>query len=178
MEKGNWKRIGLYFMVLLAGLAVAAAPALAKSSGKPGAQVDPMKITTATATFDPVRPEAARVIAAAFTSLGWDVTANPIDYNQNVQKVIMEHDYDMWLVMLSGASLRIDPNVFIYKKHFSGEYKKGGWNWEGLNVPEIDELAKAQQVEMDLEKRREIVFKAQELIHEQTSPWRYWPTCR
>lgn len=156
-------------LALFMATCIIVAPLYGATAGKPGAKVDPMQITTATATFDPVRPEAARVIAAAFSSLGWEVTANPIDYNQNVQKVIMEHDYDMWLVMLSGASLRIDPNVFIYKKHHSAEYKKGGWNWEGLNVPEIDQLAEAQQVEMDLEKRREIVNKAQALIKEQQS---------
>jgi peptide/nickel transport system substrate-binding protein len=156
-------------MIMAMAACLLAAPLYGATAGKPGEKVDAMQITTATATFDPVRPEAARVIAAAFQSLGWDVKANAIDYNQNVQKVIMEHDYDMWLVMLSGASLRIDPNVFIFKKHASSEYKKGGWNWEGLNVPEIDELAKAQQVEMDLEKRREIVNKAQALIHENQS---------
>lgn len=139
------------------------------AAGKPGAKVDAMNIMTATATMDPVRPEAARIIAAAFTSLGWDVKANPISYNQNVQKVIMEHDYDMWLVMLSGASLRIDPNIFIYKKHHSSGYKKGGWNWEGLNVPELDNLAEAQQKEMDVEKRKEVVYKAQELIKQNQS---------
>ena len=138
--------------------------ALAAGAGKPGAVVDSREITTATATFDPVRPEAARVIATAFQSIGWDVKANPIDYNQNVQKVIMEHDYDMWLVMLSGASLRIDPNVFTYKKHFSGEYKKGGWNWEGLEDAAIDQLAVAQQKEMDVEKRKKIIQEAQQRI--------------
>ena len=157
----RWIAIAIAVMLMLSPAAAFA--------GKPGAPVDPMKITTATATFDPVRPEAARIIAAAFSSLGWPVTANPIDYNQNVQKVIMQHDYDMWLVMLSGASLRIDPNVFLYKKHYSGEYKKGGWNWEGLQVAEIDELVKAQQVEMDFEKRKAIVHKAQALIHENQS---------
>lgn len=156
-------------IVAILGIALVVAPGFAIAGGKPGAKVDPMKITTATATFDPVRPEAARVIATAFQSIGWDVQANPIDYNQNVQKVIMEHDYDMWLVMLSGASLRIDPNVFVYKKHHSSMYKKGGWNWEGLSVPEIDKLAEAQQAEMDMEKRREIVYKAQKLILENQS---------
>ncbi len=151
------------------GASVLAGPGIAFGEATPGAQVDPMKITTATATMDPVRPEAARVVTEAFKSLGWDVMANPIEYNQNVQKVIMEHDYDMWLVMLSGASLRIDPNIFIYKKHYSTEYKKGGWNWEGLSNPEIDQLAEAQQKEMDVEKRREIVYKAQALIHENQS---------
>ena len=29
------------------------------------------------------------------------------------------------------------PNIFTYKKHHSSGYKKGGWNWEGLNVDEM-----------------------------------------
>ena len=143
-----------------------AGPGAVWAASKPGAPVDAMKITTATATMDPVRPEVARVCADAFRQIGWEVSANPIDYNLNVQKVIMEHDYDMWFVMLSGASIRIDPNVFIYQVHHSSQYKKGGYNWYGLNDPEIDKLAEAQQKEMDIEKRREIVFKAQELCHE------------
>ena len=163
------RQIIMQVLAILLGLSLIMTAGVVLAGGKPGAKVDAMQIMTATATMDPVRPEAARIIAAAFTSLGWEVKANPIDYNQNVQKVIMEHDYDMWLVMLSGASLRIDPNVFIFKKHFSGEYKKGGWNWEGLNVPELDALAQAQQKEMDVNKRQEIVYKAQELIKQNQS---------
>ena len=160
---------GKFFLGLLAlvlGLVLTSGVDPLWAGGKPGALVDPMKITTATATFDPVRPEAARVIATAFQSLGWDVTSDPIDYNQNVQKVVLEHDYDMWLVMLSGASLRIDPNVFIYKINYSGEYKKGGYNWAGLNDPEVDRLAVEQQKTMDQEKRREQVFQAQARLHD------------
>jgi peptide/nickel transport system substrate-binding protein len=163
------KQIFFQLMAVVVGLSLIMTASTVMAERKPGAKVDAMQITTATATMDPVRPEAARIIAAAFTSLGWDVKPNPIDYNQNVQKVIMEHDYDMWLVMLSGASMRIDPNVFIFKKHFSGEYKKGGWNWEGLSVSELDLLAEAQQKEMDVNKRKEIVYKAQELIKQNQS---------
>jgi peptide/nickel transport system substrate-binding protein len=168
-QQNLWKGSVIMLLAMLIGVSLLISPMSVLAAGKPGAKVDGMKITTATATFDPVRPESARVIASAFQSLGWDVRANPIDYNQNVQKVIMEHDYDMWLVMLSGASLRIDPNVFTYKKHFSGEYKKGGWNWEGLNSDEIDKLVMAQQKEMDLNKRKSIVYKAQELIKQNQS---------
>ena len=135
-------------------------------AGTPGAKVDAMKIMTATATFDPVRPEAARVIADAFKTIGWDVQPNPIDYNQNVQKVIMEHDYDMWFVMLSGASLRIDPNVFINMVNHSSNYRKGGYNWEGFNLPAVDKLAEDQASAMDPQKRKKLVDKEQELIHE------------
>jgi len=148
------------------GASMLAGPGAVLAASTAGAQVDAMKIMTATATMDPVRPEVARVCADAFKQIGWDVKADPIDYNQNVQKVLMEHDYDMWFVMLSGASIRIDPNVFIYQVHHSSQYKKGGYNWYGLNDPAIDKLAEAQQQEMDIEKRREIVNQAQVLCHE------------
>jgi len=149
------------------GASMLAGPGFAFAAAKPGAKVDSMKLMTTTATFDPVRPESARLIAQAFKQLGWDVQHYPIDYKQNVQKVIMEHDYDMWLVRFTGASLRIDPNVFIYKVHHSSNYRKGGYNWTGYSNPEVDKLAAAQQTEMDINKRQGLVYKAQEIIHEQ-----------
>ena len=45
------------------GASMVMGPGLAFAEAKPGAQVDPMKITTTTATMDPVRPEVARVCA-------------------------------------------------------------------------------------------------------------------
>ena len=151
------------------GASMLAGPGALFAAPAPGSKIDPMKIMTATATFDPVRPEVARVCAEAFKGIGWDVAANPIDYNQNVQKVIMEHDYDMWFVMLSGASLRIDPNVFLYQVHHSSQFRKGGYNWEGFSDPKIDELVVAQQKEMDVKKRQQIVNEAQVLCHEAQS---------
>ena len=151
----------------LVATSMVAAPGLVFAGGKPGAKVDSMKLMTTTATFDPVRPESARLICQEFKRLGWDVEPLPIDYKQNVQKVIMEHQYDMWLVRFAGAAVRIDPNVFIYKVHHSSQYKKGGYNWIGYSNPEVDKLAEAQQVEMDVNKRRDIVMKAQAIIHEE-----------
>ncbi len=55
------------------GAAMIAGPGAVFAAAKPGARVDPMKITTATAAFDPVRPEVARVCAGAFKQIGWDV---------------------------------------------------------------------------------------------------------
>lgn len=151
------------------GTTVLGGSGLVFAGSNPGGKVHAMKLMTATATMDPVRPEVARVCAQAFQAIGWDVEPYPIDYNQNIQKVVLEHDYDMWFVMLSGASLRIDPDIFIYKCHHSSEYKKGGYNWEGLSNPEIDRLAVAQRREMEVTRRKEIVFKAQELIRETQS---------
>jgi peptide/nickel transport system substrate-binding protein len=136
------------------------------AGSRPGAPVPPMRIITATATMDPVRPEAARACARAFAAIGWKVVPDPIDYNQNVQKVLLDHDYDMWLVMLAGTTLRIDPDIFIYQCHHSSLYRKGGYNWTGISDTEIDRLAEAQRKTMDIEKRREIVHRVQQRIHE------------
>jgi peptide/nickel transport system substrate-binding protein len=151
------------------GASLLAGPGALFAAPAPGALVDPMKILTSTATMDPVLPEVARVCAEAFKKIGWDVAANPVDYNQNVQKVVMEHDYDMWFVMLSGSALRIDPNVFLYHMHHSSQFKKGGYNWEGFSDPNVDRLVEAQQKEMDIEKRRQIANEAQVLCHEAQS---------
>ena len=95
MKHGLRRRDFLKMTGAAIGASVVAGPQAVFGQPKPGARVDAMKLTTATAAFDPIRPEAARVIAQAFQSLGWDVESLPTDYNQNVQKVIMEHDYDM-----------------------------------------------------------------------------------
>lgn len=137
-------------------------PALA---GKPGAKVEAPVLITATAKFDPVRPETARLISQAANKIGFDIKANPINYNQGIQKVIMQHDYDLFLVRLTGASVRVDPNVFIHSVHHKTNYKRGGFNWTGYNNPKVNALADAQQTEMNVNKRRDIVFEAQEVIN-------------
>ncbi len=139
---------------------------LAFASPKAGTPVAPMRIITATATTDPVRPEVTRACAQAFKAIGWEVISDPIDYNENVQKVLLDHDYDMWFVMLSGDSLRIDPDIFVYQCHHSSQYRKGGYNWTGLSDPEIDRLGEAQRQAMDMEERKDLVRRAQERIHE------------
>jgi peptide/nickel transport system substrate-binding protein len=152
----------------VSGGALTGAAALSRSgltfAATPGAPVESRSLITSTAKFDPVRPESARLIAQACKAIGFDVKANPIDYNQGIQKVIMQHEYDMFLVRLTGASIRVDPNVFIYQVHHASQYKKGGFNWTAYDNPAVNDLAEAQQREMNTDKRRELVFKAQEII--------------
>jgi len=135
----------------------------AHAAGKP---VEEKLLITSTAKFDPVRPETARLVVQGFKEIGWQTTMNPMEYNQGIQKVIMEHEYDMFLVRLTGQALRIDPDVFIYQTHHKTENKSGGWNWTGYNNPKVNELCIAQQRAMDIDERQQIVYEAQKLIHE------------
>ncbi|MCB1969245.1 MAG: hypothetical protein KDG54_02430 [Geminicoccaceae bacterium] len=151
---------------LLSGAAIGGMSALGvpRSARAAGGPVEAPSLLTATAQFDPVRPEAARLISQAAKSIGFDIEATPEDYNQGIQKVIKEHDYDLFLVLLAGQSVRIDPDVFIHSVHHSSNYRPGGFNWTGYSNPRVDELAAAQQQEMDADRRRESVLEAQALI--------------
>ncbi|MBL8669009.1 MAG: twin-arginine translocation pathway signal protein [Alphaproteobacteria bacterium] len=131
-----------------------------------GGVVEKRSLITATAQLDPARPEIARLIAQACQKIGFNCEANPMDYNQGIQKVVMEHDYEMFLVILAGSPIRIDPQVFIYGMHHSGEHRRGGFNWMGYANPKLDALAVQQEGMLDLEKRKAPVFEAQQMIYD------------
>lgn len=151
-----------YFIKGAAAVAATAASGIAHAQ-QAGTPLEKRSILTCTAQFDPARPEIARLVAQACKSIGWEVEANPIDYNQGIQKVIMEHDYEMFVVNLTGTAIRIDPDFFIRGVHYSGEYKPGGNNWMGYKNDRMDELSIAQSRMMNIDERKKLVFEAQEI---------------
>ncbi|MGE0147743.1 MAG: ABC transporter substrate-binding protein [Parvibaculaceae bacterium] len=108
-----------------------------------------------------MRAEAARLISRSARSIGLDVEQNLMDYNAGFQKVATDHDFDLTIIRFSGTAERLDPNVFLSKLYASSEYKPGSFNWTGLKDEKLDAFILKQQSEMDVEKRREIVFAAQ-----------------
>jgi len=141
------------------GAAVAAStviPAFA-AAGKP---VESMSVLTANASFDPVRPEMGRLITQAAKGIGWDIKLAAEDYNLGIGKVFKEQDFDMFIVRWTGRANRIDPETFISLQH----HKDGSYNKWGYNNPRINELAEAQQVEMNVDKRQALVHEAQQVL--------------
>lgn len=151
------------FVTRAAALTAMATSSLGRAQPLGGA-VPKRSILTCTAQFDPARPEIARLVAQSCKSLGWEVEANPMDYNQGIQKVIMEHDYEMFLVFFPGTSIRIDPDFFIRGVHDSQEYKRGGFNWMGYKSAQVDSLASLQARLMNVDDRRKPVLDAQAVI--------------
>ncbi len=138
------------------GLALSTAPMamLARAAGKP---VESMSLLTSNASFDPVRPEMGRLITQACKGIGWDVKLAAEDYNLGIGKVFKEKDFDMFIVRWTGRANRIDPETFVSMMHSEG----GAYNKWGYNNARVNELAKAQQVTMNPDKRREIIYEAQ-----------------
>lgn len=137
------------------------------TGGELGEKVETRKLMTCTATFDPSRPQIAREVSRLCQEdIGFDLKALPIKYNQNAQRVIMEQNYDVWLVRMTGSPIRIDPNVYTYKMHHSSQYGPGMYGWTGYSNSEVDELLEKQQASVDREKRQELIYEVQKLIHE------------
>jgi len=129
----------------------------AHAAGKP---VESMNLLTANASFDPVRPEMGRLITQACQSIGWDVKLAAEDYNLGIGKVFKEKDFDMFIVRWTGRANRIDPETFISMMHS----RDGSYNKWGYDNARVNELAKAQQVTMNPDKRRELVHEAQAVL--------------
>ncbi len=144
-------------------LAGASATALFSNAGlAAGKKVESMQLLTANAGFDPVRPEMGRLITQSCKKIGWDVKLAAEDYNLGITKVFTELDFDMFIVRWTGRANRVDPETFTRMMfHQKGNYNKWGYNNSTVNV-----LTDAQQVEMDVEKRRDLILSTQQMLFE------------
>jgi peptide/nickel transport system substrate-binding protein len=144
-------------------LAGASATALLPNTGfAAGKEVEPMQLLTSNAGFDPVRPEMGRLITQSCKKIGWDVKLAAEDYNLGITKVFTELDFDMFIVRWTGRANRVDPETFTRMMfHQKGNYNKWGYNNSTVNV-----LTDAQQVEMDVEKRRDLILSTQQMLFE------------
>jgi peptide/nickel transport system substrate-binding protein len=146
---------------VLAGASATAAmlPNIGVAAGK---KVESMQLLTANASFDPVRPEMGRLISQSCKSIGWDVELAAEDYNLGITKVFKEFDFDMFIVRWTGRANRVDPETFTRMMfHQKGNYNKWGYNNTTVNV-----LTDAQQEEMDVEKRRDLILDTQQMLFE------------
>lgn len=158
---------GILFL-LLASVTVTCLgiPALAKSPD-PSLKVQTQTIIGPTPAYNKVRYEAALLIEEAIEQLGVDVEVKPIDFKVLMNTIKTEPwDYDAYIKGWGATADRIDPHNFLYGMHSSKMIKNKGLNRQGHSNPEYDKVVEAAASTMELEKRREHVFKAQEMLTE------------
>src|SRR5699024_8668590 len=95
-----------------------------------------------------------------------EIRFEPIDFNVLVDRLYGDSmdSVDLWTLSWSGRAERVDPDIFIYSLFHSDNIKPGSNNLHGFVDDEFDKLAEAQRVEVDPDKRRDIVFEAQEVL--------------
>lgn len=110
--------------------------------------------------------ESTRLLAEEMKKLGLQVKIEIMPWEQMADVVWYKRaDWDMTGWQMVGRPERSDPDEFIYNLFHSSTAEKG-YNFVGYNNPEYDKLAEAQRGETDPDKRKELVFKAQEILAE------------
>jgi peptide/nickel transport system substrate-binding protein len=155
---------------LLAAAAAGAAaatgtlPATAQAQARRGEKVRQIEILITTADYDPVRYEFGLMAAANWRKLGFDVKATPMEFTRLSATASRNHDFDIYTIRRAGRSDVIDPDRYCYSLLHSSQANKGQENSPGYANPEYDKWAELQRTALDPTKRREAVWKCQELL--------------
>jgi len=107
---------------------------------------------------------AAVLYANELRKLGLDVKEHPMPYAVGGDYIWRERSrWDMTAWYMTARPERSDPDELLYNGLISTTVK-GGYNFYGYINPEMDRLLNAQRAEIDIEKRRELIYKIQEMV--------------
>lgn len=136
------------------------------ADGDHGELVPEVTINTNPADESIVRYEAALMFQEEWEALGIPTKIEALEVNTSLAKIYDSdpRDYGAYISGWTGRVERLDPDMFIYSVFHSSNADVGGNNASGLILDEFDELAEQQRVEVDMDKRRELVFEAQEIL--------------
>ena len=113
----------------------------------------------------------ALIIKENWEKLGLNIQLEPLNIpNPLILRLFKDKNFDATMMEGQGTVDRLDPDFFLNTVFHSSNAVPGAWNLAGFNNAEYDKLAEAQSVAYDLEKRREFVWKSQELLFRQ-NPW-------
>ena len=115
-------------------------------------------------SYDPVRYEMGLLIAENWRKLGFDVKLITMDWATISEKCLNRKDFDTFILNWSGRAERIDPDSFCYSISHSSQTHAGAFNISGYSNDEYDKYAEAQRYELDIDKRKQLVWKCQEII--------------
>ncbi|MDJ0791813.1 MAG: ABC transporter substrate-binding protein [Acidimicrobiia bacterium] len=103
----------------------------------------------------------AQVIAAQLDAIGVGVEIRDVDFSTWLDAQ-GGGDFDAFMLSWIG---NIDPDDFYYAQHHS----TGGFNFQGYNSPEVDQLLDAARVETDQNARKALYDQAATLIVDEAS---------
>ncbi len=118
-------------------------------------------ILTPPADYDPPRAISGLMIQQWLRQVGMPAYARPMTFGALLQQVKARHDFDAFILGYGHLSLDPDYLRIFFDSAFD---RKRGWNMSGYHNPEFDRIADASRRAMDPEKRRELVFRMQEII--------------
>jgi peptide/nickel transport system substrate-binding protein len=147
--------------------AATAAAILATLTALPAFAGDPIRtidIFTRPQAAQPQEFQSIQLIAQEWRKLGLDVNVRVLPWEQMSDIVWYQRDaWDVTAWQMVGRPERSDPDEIIYNL-FHSSTAENGYNFIGYVNPEYDEVAEAQRVEIDEDARKELVYRAQEIL--------------
>lgn len=136
----------------------AAAPALA------GDPIRKIQILTRPQASQPQEFQSVQLIAQEWRKLGLDVEVKVMPWEQMSDLVWYQRDkWDITAWQMVGRPERSDPDEIVFNLFHSSTAEKG-YNFIGYLNPDYDKVVEAQRSEIDEAKRKELIFKAQEIL--------------
>ncbi|MDL2228934.1 ABC transporter substrate-binding protein [Treponema sp. OttesenSCG-928-L16] len=164
------RTIGLILCVLFlsAGMLMAGGGGESKvSDDQMGELVPPLVFLSSLPEANLVNYEMTQEYVEHLAELGIQAENRPTDFAVLMDIIYGEEkDYDGYTIGWSGRVERLDPDMFIHSINHSKNALPGGNNTDHYRNPQFDALADAQRREMDINKRRKIVFDAQRILAE------------
>ena len=128
-----------------------------------GSPFPEFEILTPPADYDPHRAISGLMIQEWLRQIGMPAAARPMAFGALLQQVKARHDFDAFI--LGYGSLSLDPDYLRVFFHSAFDRERG-WNMSGYHNPEFDLIADASQGAMDLQERRALIYRMQEIIAE------------
>ncbi|PWV36290.1 MAG: hypothetical protein DJ555_08210 [Desulfurococcaceae archaeon] len=143
-----------------------------------GPPVQKIVIITTTEAEDPQRWAAVQAIASEWRKLGFEVEVIGLEASQVDKKCYYEWDFDVCVFGWGARIDRLDPNLFLglITTAEIGKKGEGANNPTGYSNPEYDKLYDLQRVTLDINERRSIVHKLQEIFHEDAPRYNLYHT--
>ena len=161
--------------LLGAGALAMAATAVAPPADAAGDKIRQLELVADEKSRNPNANQAAYLLVSMWKKLGLDIKVREIPYKKKLDTVYWDRKscdnaacFDMSMWSIGGRPERSDPDEVIYNLFHSDTAAKG-YNYPGYRNPAYDKLASAQRVEVDREKRRQLVHEAQRLLNESPS---------
>ncbi|TGG95335.1 ABC transporter substrate-binding protein [Natronospirillum operosum] len=125
-------------------------------------RVAPIELITTTESYDPIRYEAAFMIAERWRELGFEVSVAPTEFSTALERFYDQQDFDATILGWSGRVDRLDPQFFLSTLD-SRQAGLSGNNPGGYDNPDYDALLDEQSREFDVDRRQQLVREMQEL---------------
>jgi len=112
-------------------------------------------------------PRLSELVAKMLEEVGLKVEVIPAEAGTVIDLLLNKWDFD---INVLGWRLYFDPDPYLYESFHSSRIRPGGLNWVGYSNPEVDELLEKQRKAINIEERRKIIFKIQEILARDL-PW-------